>query len=225
MLSYEIQKGTYAELWCMSTDTKPTGIGAVPNASKLTEIDTSKVYRFNGDTGEWFDTASKYPIKLEVASNAYKVTYSDNTTKTQDVEVEIRGEKAYYIENSIEVSCDAITITVAVVGDTETVTYDGEEHTASGYTATPDKDVYTSSDFEFDGEAVAKRTEVGKTMMGLTAEMFANKNDQYIVTFDVTDGYVEIESAEEPPADDNGGDNTEGGTKSVTRTTKKTASK
>ena len=40
-------------------------------------------------------------------------------------------------------------------------------------------------------------------MMGLTADDFKNLNDQFIVTFTVTDGYVEIEEA--PAEDDSEG--------------------
>lgn len=204
MISYTFDKQNYAEIVGLSTDTKPEGIGAVPNGSKLTEIDTGKKYRFNGETGKWIEQNAKYPVKLEEVSGAYKVTYSDNSTKTEDVEVTVVGTKAYYEENGILVSCDAIEVTVAIVGDTETATYDGEAHTASGYTATPSKNTYSvANDMEYLGEETpsVSRTEVGKSMMGLTADDFKNLNDQFIVTFTVTDGYVEIEEAEEQPSD------------------------
>ena len=194
MISYTFDKQNYAELAGLSTDTKPTGKGAVPNGSKFYEIDTDKTYRFNGETGEWFDKTARYPTKLEVASNKYKVTYSDNTANA-NATVVLDGETAKFTENGITVSCDAIHITVSVVGDAQTDSYSGEEQTASGYTATPDKDVYdVSTDMEYtkSGTPTAKRTNVGKTMMGLKASDFVNKNDQYIVVFDVTDGYEQI---------------------------------
>lgn len=203
MISYTFDKQNYAELAGLSTDTKPTGKGAVPNGSKFYEIDTDKTLYFNGDAGDWFDKTAKYPTKLEVASNKYKVTYSDTTTDA-NATVVLEGDKATFTENGMKVSCDAIAITVAVVGDVVTATYDESEHTASGYVATPSKNIYNvETEMEYLGGETpsVSRTEVGKSMMGLTADDFKNLNDQLIVTFTVTDGYVEIEEAEEQPND------------------------
>ncbi len=210
MISYTVSKANYCELWSLSTDTKPTGFGAVPNGSLFTEIDTKKTYRFNGETGDWFDNAAKYPTKLEVADGAYKVTYSDSSASSDTVTIVLDGETAYYTENSITVSCDAIEVAVTITGDVTTATYDGEEHTASGYTAEADNSATfaVATDIEYLGEGTpsVSRTEVGKSMMGLSEEDFRNKNDQCVVTITVTDGYVEIEEA--PAQDDSeGGEN------------------
>lgn len=192
MVTYNIEKQNYAEISGLSTDEKPEGIGAVPSGSKFEELDTGKTFRFNGETGKWIDSGEKRPVKLEEVSGAYKVTYSDNSVKTSGVEVTIVGTKAYYEENGVSVSCDAIQVTVAIVGNSNTATYDGEAHTVTDYVATPNKETYTADDFEFTGTASASQTDVGTKNMGLTVSMFTNINDQFIVTFAITDGYQTV---------------------------------
>ena len=86
-----------------------------------------------------------------------------------------------------------IDVTVTITGATSTVSFDGTEHSMSGYTATPSTDLYTEADFTFSGNAEAKRTNVGTTKMGLTEGQFANINDNFAnVTFEVTDGWQAI---------------------------------
>ena len=88
---------------------------------------------------------------------------------------------------------DPIDVTVTIVGNNDTKDYDGEEHSVSGYKATFSTPLYTADDFSFSGTAEAKRTDAGKTDMGLKAAQFANTNDNFAnVTFDVTDGYMTI---------------------------------
>ena len=68
------------------------------------------------------------------------------------------------------------------------------EHVVTGYKVTAiSNELYTEGDFSFSGTAEAKRTEAGTTYMGLKAEDFANKSANFSnVTFEVTDGYMEI---------------------------------
>ncbi len=89
------------------------------------------------------------------------------------------------------------TVTVKVEGNHTGGTYNGQAYTATGYTV---KEIvnnsaaaYTANDFTFNGTASVSRTDAGKSVMGLTAAMFANsKTKNYDVTFEVTDGYVEV---------------------------------
>ena len=87
-----------------------------------------------------------------------------------------------------------INTTVTIVGAYNTTDYDGTEHGVSGYTATASTSLYdVTKDFTFGGTKEAKRTDAGKTGMGLAAEQFTNTNTNFeTVTFDVTDGYQEI---------------------------------
>ena len=87
-----------------------------------------------------------------------------------------------------------IDVTVTVKGATNTATFDGNEHSVSGYTAEASTKLYdTEKDFTFSGTAEAARTEEGTTNMGLAAEQFENKNGNFAtVTFEVTDGWQKI---------------------------------
>ena len=91
-----------------------------------------------------------------------------------------------------------ITAIVTITGHHDVVTYDGEEHSVSGYDVTFSNNLYKESDFTFSGKSEAKRTEVGKTYMGLATDQFTNNNTNFSsVTFNVTDGYQEISSVDE----------------------------
>ena len=85
-------------------------------------------------------------------------------------------------------------VVVTIAGNYDSKVYDGAEHVVTGYEVTDiSNELYAEGDFDFIGTAEAKRTEAGTTMMGLTAEDFVNKSANFSnVTFEVTDGYMEI---------------------------------
>ncbi len=85
-------------------------------------------------------------------------------------------------------------IVVTITGNTETVTYDGDEHTATGYTFTTKNPLYTEKDFTFTGDATAKGTDAGSYLMHLDASQFQNTNKNFkSVTFIVEqDGQLTI---------------------------------
>ena len=85
-------------------------------------------------------------------------------------------------------------VTVAVVGKTATYTYDSEEKMVSGYDISTEDELYDiAADTVFSGTESASRTDAGKSDMGLSAGNFANNNDCFEVTYQVTDGYVKID--------------------------------
>ena len=84
-------------------------------------------------------------------------------------------------------------VIVIITGHTNTADYDGLEHNRTGYDVRISNPLYNVTDFTFNATAEAKRTDVGKTMMGLKSDMFVNNNQNFEVTFNVvTDGYQEI---------------------------------
>ena len=84
-------------------------------------------------------------------------------------------------------------VVVKITGNTKTETYDGSEKTAKDYTVSVSNPLYTTNDFTFGGTAEAKGTDAGTYPIGLTAEHFTNKSNNFTnVTFVVTDGYVKI---------------------------------
>ena len=88
-------------------------------------------------------------------------------------------------------------VVVTITGNTKTVTYNGEEQSVEGYTATITKDpskLYTLDNIQLTGTAKASRTDVGTTNMGLKAEQFKNTSKNFTnVTFVVAkDGWLKI---------------------------------
>lgn len=51
MITNKTNEGMTAELYGISTDTKPTD---VPNASTFLEIDTSDLYMFDAENQQWY---------------------------------------------------------------------------------------------------------------------------------------------------------------------------
>ncbi|MBQ6482245.1 MAG: class F sortase [Anaerolineaceae bacterium] len=89
----------------------------------------------------------------------------------------------------------AIEAEVTIIGHHDTVTFDGQEHTVSGYDFTPNTPLYKEGDFVFSGSAEAKRTDSGTTYMNMAADQFGNVSPNFSkVTFTVTDGYLTITS-------------------------------
>ncbi len=87
-------------------------------------------------------------------------------------------------------------MTVRISGTVSRLTFDGQPHSISGFTAEADRPEYdVTQDFVFkrDVEPSAERTDAGISYLGLTKEDFINVNPAFgNVFFDLTDGYVEI---------------------------------
>ena len=83
-------------------------------------------------------------------------------------------------------------VTVTITEHSETVDYDGQEHTVNGYEVSSNIDNYTEEFFTFSGTASASGTNAGSYDMALTAADFVNVNDSYDVTFVIADGGLTI---------------------------------
>ena len=85
-------------------------------------------------------------------------------------------------------------VTVTIKGGKSSVTYNGEEHTVSGYkVADISNPLYTANDFSFSGTAEAKGKNASTYKMGLKAADFANTSNNFKnVEFVVADGQLEI---------------------------------
>lgn len=88
-------------------------------------------------------------------------------------------------------------VTVTVVGESATYTYDSEEKTVAGYDISTEDELYDiAADTVFGGTQSVSRTDAGKTEMGLSAADFTNDNDCFDVAYAVTDGWVKIVPAD-----------------------------
>ena len=91
-----------------------------------------------------------------------------------------------------------VNAAVTIRGRHNVSVYDGAEHSVKGYDVEISNPLYSQDDFEFSGKDEAARTEEGTTEMGLAADQFTNKNENFAtVTFDVTDGYQTITAVDE----------------------------
>lgn len=70
-------------------------------------------------------------------------------------------------------------ITVEITGNSDSVVYDGAEHSVKGYTVKISDPRYTEKDFTFTGKAEASGVNAGTYEMGLKAEQFKNTNARF----------------------------------------------
>ena len=85
-------------------------------------------------------------------------------------------------------------VKVKITGHQNAVTYDGTEHTVTGYDVTEiSNELYTANDFTFSGKAEATGTDADTYPMELKTSQFENKNANFTnVTFEVVDGSLTI---------------------------------
>ena len=166
----------------------------------LTSGSASRVYNkealTNGEvtvSGDGFvkDEGATYTVtgsQTEVGESKNTFTYelkSNTTASNYNIEVKF-GE--------LKVTAQYGEVVVTITGHSDTVEYDGNEKSVSGYDVSiTEGSTYTTSDFTFNGNAEAKGTEAGTYLMGLNADQFTNTNDNYEkVTFIVNDGTLTI---------------------------------
>lgn len=70
-------------------------------------------------------------------------------------------------------------IIVEITGSSDSVVYDGTEHSVKGYTVKISDPRYTEKDFTFTGKAEASGVNAGTYEMGLKAEQFKNTNARF----------------------------------------------
>ena len=101
-------------------------------------------------------------------------------------------------EGTLVVNPVMASVVVTIVGNHADGTYNGTELSASGYTFSSNNELYTQDKAVFTGTAEAKRTDAGKTDMGLKASQFSNGDTDNFknVVFKVSDGYVDIAKAQ-----------------------------
>ena len=166
----------------------------------LTSGSASKVYdktALTNDTvtvsGEGFakDEGATYKVtgsRTKVGTSKNTFTYElKSNTKASNYNIEVKfGE--------LKVTAQDGEVVVTITGHSDSVEYDGNEKSVSGYDVTiTEGSKYTTDDFTFNGTAETKGTEAGTYSMGLNADQFTNTNDNYTqVTFIVNDGTLTI---------------------------------
>ena len=119
-----------------------------------------------------------------LAANTYYM-YAE-VSETDNYSEAVSAAKAFTVGQTGEA-------VVTITGHQNTVSYDGQEHSVSGYDVQINNTKYSEADFSFIGTAEAKQTVAGTAVMGLTADMFTNRNGNFSkVTFNVTDGFQTV---------------------------------
>ena len=161
-----------------TTSHKVEGYDVVISDSLYTKND----FTFNGQAKIEEIKAGTYEMGLAVEQ------FTNNKENNFDVTFDVTDG---------ELKINKCAVNVAITGNTNAATYDGSEHSVDGYVFERDKDIYTEADFKFTGTASAKRTVKGTTPMNLAESQFTNINDNFEVTFSVTDGYQKITAIDE----------------------------
>ena len=97
-------------------------------------------------------------------------------------------------EGKLKVTPVTDQVTVTITEHSGKVTYDGKEHTVTGYDVTAiSNKLYTADNFTFSGEATVKGTDVGVYGMELKPADFKNTSANFTnVVFIIVDGKLEI---------------------------------
>lgn len=163
------------------------------NRITVTKPEDSK---YNGEvtvSGEGFakDEGATYTVtgsRIKVGSSKNTFTYElKENTKASNYNIEVKF-------GDLIVTAEDGEVVVTITGHSDSVEYDGNEKTVSGYdVAITEGSKYTTDDFTFNGTAEAKGTEAGTYPMNLAADQFTNTNDNYKnVRFVVNDGSLTI---------------------------------
>ncbi len=115
-----------------------------------------------------------YALKEGTLASNYEITTANGTLTVEAVKAEVKVE---------------------ITGHTDTVTYDGQVHSVSGYDVTNiSNKLYSDTAISFKGTAVVSRIVAGTSYMGLTAAQFSNTSANFTnVTFVVHDGWLKID--------------------------------
>ena len=134
-------------------------------------------YEAKGKDVGIYDGAFSGEVKIEDANGA-DVTQNYAVTQTP---------------GKLTITAVTDEVVVTIKGDKKTFTYDGTEHSASGYDVSISNELYKEADFTFTGTAEVKGTGANTYPMGLKEGDFRNDSKNFAnVTFKVTDGELVI---------------------------------
>ena len=183
---------------------------------KLTITNASFIVTFTGESDTKVYNGSEQSITgitvagLKTGHRYENLTYAAKGTDKGEYVGAFTGTVKILDENNVDVTENyAITqtpgkltitaveteVVVTITGHKATVTYDGAEHTVTGYDVSISNELYKEADFTFTGTAEVKATDASDTAyaMGLKDTDFANKNGNFSnVKFVVTDGSLTI---------------------------------
>ena len=110
------------------------------------------------------------PVQLE------NNMYADTIAAGVETKVVFNNHKSHVYPPNPPIMDEII---VEITGNSDSVVYDGTEHSVKGYTVKISDPRYTEKDFTFTGKAEASGVNAGTYEMGLKAEQFKNTNARF----------------------------------------------
>ncbi len=195
---FENTNPNFEKVTFIVTDGKLT---ITPRSVKLTSVEAEKVY--DGTpltrpdvtvTGDGFVAGEVSDIRATgTVTNVSDGEQSNTIVYTTSAGFKPGNYSIEKDEGTLKITPVTDKVTVTVTGSNDSVGYDGNEHSVTGYTTAIDNQLYTVSDFTFTGEAIAKGTDADSYQMGLNKSQFANNSANFAnVEFVVTDGSLQI---------------------------------
>lgn len=162
------------------------------NVTNVTVIDNEISFKLKaGDskTINGLPDGIRYTVQ-ELDSNGYTVSAKVNDDPVQLENNMLEGTIAAGVETKIVFNNHKShvyppnppimdEIIVEITGNSDSVVYDGTEHSVKGYTVKISDPRYTEADFTFTGKAEASGVNAGTYEMGLKAEQFRNTNARF----------------------------------------------
>lgn len=132
----------------------------------------------NGEGATYKVTGSQ--TEVGSSKNTFDVIFKDNTKATNYVVEKKLGDLTVNRRPMPPVNPPIMDeIIVEITGNSDSVVYDGTEHSVKGYTVKISDPRYTEADFTFTGKAEASGINAGTYEMGLKAEQFKNTNARF----------------------------------------------
>ncbi|MBR0139850.1 MAG: hypothetical protein IJM17_06135 [Firmicutes bacterium] len=139
------------------------------------------------------------PEKGNTVTYTYTVTQNDVEAGSFENTVTVTGTDPRDPNSPVVAGASAVVtasekpvLEVTVTGNTAEVTYDGEEHSVTGYKASCDDKLFDPELVRYDSEAEAKGTEPDTYQMDLDPDKFFYDDESVKVNFTVTDGWLKI---------------------------------
>lgn len=162
------------------------------NVTNVTVIDNEISFKLKaGDskTINGLPDGIRYTVQ-EIDSNGYTVSAKVNDDPVQLENNMLEGTIAAGVETKIVFNNHKShvyppnppimdEIIVEITGNSDSVVYDGTEHSVKDYTVKISDPRYTEADFTFTGKAEASGVNAGTYEMGLKAEQFKNTNARF----------------------------------------------
>ena len=177
------------------TDAKSGSLTINPRTVTITSGSASKTYdgtpltkHESTITGDGFVEGQGVNItytgsQTEVGSskNTFEYQFKDNTLEKNYTIETVFGTLTIKERPYIPPVNPPITdkITVEITGNSDSVVYDGTEHSVKDYTVKISDSRYTEKDFTFSGKALASGVNAGAYEMGLKADQFKNTNARF----------------------------------------------